>query len=293
MAAEHNFNIFGFRVLRPKNGRTELHTLAQHFKCLWVVLKGFLGEFNLLDSAELECVGFAGVRLRLATDVDFALVQDDHQRNSHARDVTCFADIGDEDFAAFVNRPQNYLEFFAGIFLEHGRGSRKKNSRIQVLSELFHGLFFVRRQAFLDFFEQIRNSLACGGVHVRNALQKHEMQHGIFEIRKKQIVRRFNCGLIKVGSSVTVHAYVGASINGGKEIHISLHIATLVFRNLQCCHQIVDGVGSARIRNQERKKLDGAFAAGNFCHNKPLKLNISYYCDKRCRDASAFAFFFW
>ena len=211
------------------------------------------------------------MRLRLATDVDFALVQDDHQRNSHARDVTSFADIGDEDFAAFVNRPQNYLEFFAGIFLEHGRGSRKKNSRIQVLSELFHGLFFVRRQAFLDFFKQIRDSLACGGVHVRNAPQKHEMQHGVFKIREQQVVRRFNCRLIKVGSSVAAHADIGASINGGKEIHVSLHIATLVFRNLQCGHQIVDGVGSARIRNQERKKLDGAFAAGNFCHNKPLK----------------------
>ena len=216
MAAEHNFNIFGFRVLRPKNGRTELHTLAQHFKCLWVVLKGFLGEFNLLDSAELERVGFAGVRLRLATDVDFALVQDDHQRNSHARDVTSFADIGDEDFAAFVNRSQNYLEFFAGIFLEHGRGSRKKNSRIQVLSELFHGLFFVRRQAFLDFFEQIRDSLACSGVHVRNALQKHEMQHGIFEIREQQVVRRLDCGLVAESPLATAHTNVGTPVGGSQ-----------------------------------------------------------------------------
>ena len=31
MTTEHDFYVFGFRVLRPKNCGTESHTLAQHF----------------------------------------------------------------------------------------------------------------------------------------------------------------------------------------------------------------------------------------------------------------------
>ena len=95
LAIEYNFDIFGFRVLRAVNRGTESNSLAQHFKRFRIILERFPGKLDTLDAAELERISIARVRLRLATDVDFALIQDDHQRNPHARDVSVFADVGD------------------------------------------------------------------------------------------------------------------------------------------------------------------------------------------------------
>ena len=82
VSREVDDHLFARLVLVAGKQRAGADAPAEDFDNLRVFDELFAQQFYGLYAAELKSVSFVGVMLRYAADVDFAVVDGDHQRNA-------------------------------------------------------------------------------------------------------------------------------------------------------------------------------------------------------------------
>ena len=106
-----------------------------------------------LNAAELEGVCFVGVVLRYAADVDFAVVDGDHQRNARlVGDGSPVVGVGDLYFLFFANGVKDDRQIFADVFVNARGRSHEQNTPVQFLRIMRQGGLFAGRQILCDSF---------------------------------------------------------------------------------------------------------------------------------------------